>query len=134
VAVGVKALCGIDPSLSRDFRGDQNRIAKLALLDCIERTVGHLFRGCEVHARLDESLKAEKDLRTDQRHTDLLNHLGAPVVKLDFFQVESCRTQVISISFNRLGISDADDPGEQAIQLLGERGCAREVAQSCASA
>src|SRR6267378_1751157 len=55
-------------------------------------------------------------------------------MNLDFFQLESCRAQKIRIGIDRLSIGNASDPRKKAIQLLGQRRTAREVAKAYPSA
>jgi hypothetical protein len=55
-------------------------------------------------------------------------------MNLDFFQLESCRAQVISVCIDRLSVGNASDPRKKAIQLLGQRRTAREVAKAYPSA
>lgn len=117
------------------FHGHQHSVAKLALLNCGERNLRQLFRNGEVNTGQDEFLQAYKDFGTQQLHANLVSHFEEGfIVKLHLFQFESCRTQESSVTINRLSIGDAGDPGEQALQLLRERGPAREVAKTYAPA
>src|SRR5713101_8438999 len=113
------------------FHGHQNSVAKLALLNCGERPLRHLFGNREVNTGEDEFLQADKDFGAQQLHANLVSHFEESfIVQLHFFHFESCSAQEGSVAINRLSISNAGDPGEQAIQLLWERGSAREVAKT----
>ena len=82
----------------------------------VERTLRQLLGVAEIYPRKSQFIQTYHDFSAQQFHADLLNHLGKGLVmKLDFFQLESCRTQVIRVGINRLSIGNTGDPRQKAI-------------------
>jgi len=105
-------------------------VTKLSLLNCSESALSHLLGRCEIKHLVGTVSLGRRDLRAQQLHADLLNHFGKwPRHELDFFQLESCGAQVINVGIDRLSVGNASDPRKKAIQLLGQRRTAREVAK-----
>ena len=75
--------------------------------------MGHAFGTCKIDTGKLDLLESHRDLSAEQPKANLTHHLRQRlVVLLDAVDTKSRTPEMARVTFRRLGVRDAGDPGE----------------------